>query len=336
VPGPEVIRDAARVLRGGEPAGILLNGRALLDRGLEAAGRIREATGCRVFASRFGARISRGGSRFVPERIPYFPEPAAQMLAGLKHMILVEAQPPVSFFGYPGKRSYLAPEDCAMHVLAANDQDGTPALEALAADCAARPAREHAGRKPLAPLPHGARLTAEAIGTAVAALLPDGAIISEEAVSSGEQLWPPLTAAAAHEHLPVTGGSIGQCLPVAAGAAIACPGRKVVALEADGSGMYTLQALWTMARERLDVVTVIFANRRYRILDIEMKRTGATGAGPVANDMMDLTRPNLDWVKLAEGHGVEASRAATADEFIDQFAAAMKHPGPRLIEAVLE
>jgi acetolactate synthase-1/2/3 large subunit len=142
-------------------------------------------------------------------------------------------------------------------------------------------------------------------------------------------------AAALHDHLPVTGGAIGQGLPVALGAALACPGRKVVALEADGSGMYTPQSLWTMARERLDVTVVILANRRYRILDIEMRRTGAQTIGPRAEPMIDLRNPELDWVRLAEGLGVEAARATTPDQFIRELAAALREPGPRLIEAVL-
>jgi acetolactate synthase-1/2/3 large subunit len=136
--------------------------------------------------------------------------------------------------------------------------------------------------------------------------------------------------------LPVTGGSIGQGLPVAVGAAVACPDRKVIALQADGSAMYTLQSLWTMARERLDIVVVILANRRYRILEIETRRTGAGEIGPRANDMMDLSRPDLDWVKLAEGQGVPACRASTADEFSAMFREAINQRGPRLIEAVLE
>jgi acetolactate synthase-1/2/3 large subunit len=169
----------------------------------------------------------------------------------------------------------------------------------------------------------------------VGALLPADAIISDETVSSNEAIWPHLGGAARHDHLPVTGGSIGQGLPVALGAALACPDRKVVALEADGSGMYTLQSLWTMARERLDVVAVILANRRYRILDVEMRRTGAGAVGPRANEMIDLARPELDWVKLAEGLGVQVARATTADEFIREFRAGMNEKGPRLIEAVL-
>ena len=165
--------------------------------------------------------------------------------------------------------------------------------------------------------------------------MPEGVIFSDETVSSNEQIWPHLAGAPSHDHLPVTGGAIGQGLPVALGAALACRGRKVVALEGDGSAMYTPQSLWTMARERLDVAVVILSNRRYRILDIEMRRTGAGAVGPRADQMIDLADPEPDWVKLAAGFGVHGARAATADEFISEFRAAMREPGPRLIEAVL-
>jgi acetolactate synthase-1/2/3 large subunit len=167
-------------------------------------------------------------------------------------------------------------------------------------------------------------------------LMPENAIVCDEAISAGETLWRYLVRAAPHDHLPVTGGSIGQGLPVAVGAAIACPERKVIALEADGSAMYTLQALWTMARERLDITVVLLANRRYRILDIEMQRTGATGFGARANDMIDIGRPEIDFVRLASGLGVEATRAATPAEFRDQFGSAMAQRMPRLIEAIID
>ena len=169
----------------------------------------------------------------------------------------------------------------------------------------------------------------------VAGLLPENAIVCDEMVSSAEPVGRHLLHAAGHDYLPVTGGSIGQGMPVAVGAAFACPDRKVVALEADGSGMYTLQALWTMAREKLNVVNVIFANRRYRILDVEMKRTGANGFGPAANAMMDIGSPDIDWVRLGEGLGVPSTRATTAEELATQFQAALGHNGPSLIEAVL-
>ena len=336
-PGPqaECIRKAAAVLKSGEPTGLLLGGSTPLGAGLRAAGQLAAATGVRVFANRYVPRLEYGAGRFAPQRLAYFPEAAESMLAGLKHLILVECSPPVSFFGYPGRRSYLAPDDCAIHVLAAVQEDGAKALEALAQECGAGSFQHTPSRAPASTLPAGERLTPDTVGRAVAGLLPEGSIVSDEMVSSGEAILRHLSSAPAFDLLPVTGGAIGQGLPVALGAAMACPDRKTIALEADGSGMYTLQSLWTMAREKLDVVALILANRRYRILQVEMKRTGAGDIGPAANDMIDISRPDLDWVKLAEGLGVEASRASTADEFIAQFRSAMAQAGPRLIEAVL-
>jgi acetolactate synthase-1/2/3 large subunit len=322
-------------LTSGEPAGLLLGGGALLEPGIQAAGHLAAGTGVRVFANRFAARMACAGGRFTPQRLAYFPEPAEAMLAGLKHLILVESQPPVSFFGYPGRRSYLAPEDCAFHVLAPNEANGTEALEALVEECRVASFEPPAPNMLRPSLPKGAGLTPDTIGLALAGLLPEGSILSDEMVSSGEAVLRHLSSAASYDLLPITGGAIGQGLPVALGAALACPDRKVIALEADGSGMYTLQSLWTMARERLDVAIVILANRRYRILDIEMQRTGAGEMGRMANDMVDIGRPDLDWVRLSEGMGVPATRATTADEFVAQFRAAMSEKGPALIEAVL-
>jgi acetolactate synthase I/II/III large subunit len=331
-PDARRVRETAKILRSGEPSALLLNGSTLTDRGLEAAARIAGATGVAVFTARFFARMQRGGRRFRPERLAYFPEPAQAMLAGLKHLILAESRPPVSFFGYPGCRSEMAPEDCQSFELALPSEDGTGALEALAAELGgtAAPAAETRPEE----WPRGEALNPDTAGRVLAALLPENAIISDEAISSGEPIWRHLTHAAPHDHLPVTGGSIGQALPVAVGAAIACPDRKVVAVEGDGSGMYTLQALWTMARERLDVITIVLANKRYRILDIEMRRTGAVGFGSHANDMIDLTRPELDWVLMAAGMGVPAARASNTDEFAAELARAFRAGGPHLIEAV--
>jgi acetolactate synthase-1/2/3 large subunit len=336
-PGPaaECVREAARILRGPEPAGLLLGGSALLEAGIAAAGQLAAGMGVPVFANRFSARMASGGGRFAPQRLAYFPEPAEAMLAGLKHIILVESVPPVSFFGYPGRRSYLAPEDCEFHVLAPMEANGTEALEALMEECGVGRFWPRAPEISRPALPEGAELTPDTIGLALASLLPESSIVSDEMVSSGETVLRHLSSASSYDLLPITGGAIGQGLPLALGAAMACPDRKVIALEADGSGMYTLQSLWTMARERLDVVSVILANRRYRILDIEMRRTGAGAMGPMANNMVDIGRPDLDWVKMSEGMGVAATRATTADEFIAQFRAAVSQKGPALIEAVV-
>jgi acetolactate synthase-1/2/3 large subunit len=331
----ERVRDVARIVRERRNIGLLLGGRAATGDALRAAGRLASAAGVRVFVDRNASRLESGRGRFQPQRIPYFPEPAEALLAGLEHLILVEAKPPVSFFGYPGQRSYLAPDNCEIHHLTAIDEDGPGALEALIAECGAGRAQIHTADAGVAELPPAGPLTVESIGRILAALLPENAVISDEMVSSGPEVGKWLVKAAAHDFLPVTGGSIGQGLPVAVGAALACPERKVIALEADGSAMYTHQSLWTMARENLDVVTVIFANRRYRILDVEMRRTGAEGFGRIANDMIDIGRPDLDWVKLSEGMGVEAARAETSQAFAEEFAAAVRAKGPRLIEAVL-
>ena len=329
---PERIREIAGLLRSRESVGFFLSGTALFGPGLEAAGKIAASTRARMIANRYAARLARGRGKFPLERIAYFPEAAEKMLAGLKHLVLVETEAPVSFFGYPGRRSELAPEDCGCHVLAGREENGAEALVHLAA--------EFGGQSLPSPLvadfvAEGGPLTALSIGQVMAALLPESSIISDEAVSSGAEIERHLRYAAPHDLLPVTGGAIGQGLPVALGAALACAGRKVVALEADGSAMYTPQSLWTMAREQLDVTVVVLVNRRYRILEIEVKRTGAGSVGPQADALMDLHRPELDWMLLAKGMGVEASRTETTEEFRRAFAAAMQQRGPRLIEAII-
>jgi len=335
-PDASRIRQAAAILTSGEPAGLFLGGGALLAAAFEPAAQLAAAAGVRVFGDRYAGRYEGGGARMAPLRLPYFPEPAGAALAGLKHLILVESEAPVSFFGYPGRRSELAPEDCAIHVLASVEEDGAAALRALARECGVDTTPAPLVHTPKPEWPESAALTPDAVGRVLAHWLPDGAIVSEESVSSSEPILRGLAAAAAHDLLPISGGAIGQGLPVAVGAAVACPDRKVIALEADGSGLYTPQSLWTMARERLDVLVVVLNNRGYRILEIETRRTGAGEIGPRANDMMDLTRPDIDWARLSEGFGVEATRAANVPEFAAQFRAAAGRRGPALIEAVLE
>ena len=327
--GGALTRAAELVRRRG--TAILLGGSAIGPRGLEAAARLEAATGVRVHIARNVPKLWSGRGRYQPRQVPYFPEPALEMFAGVENLILLESKIPVSFFGYPNTPGCLIPESCRVTMLAGPDEDGPGALEALAEGSPAARRAESAAVEEVLDGP----LTLEAIGRTVAAHLPEGSLISEEMVSSGAPVLAQLAHAAPHELMPVTGGSIGQGLPVALGAAAACPDRKVIALEADGSGMYTLQALWTMAREKLDVLVVIFANRRYRILDIEMRRTGANGFGEIANGMIDIGNPDLDWVSLAAGMGVGASRALTAAEFSAQFRDAVRQRGPWVIEAVV-
>lgn len=325
------VESAAAIMRSGQAAAILLGGSSVNDRALEAARRLSAATGVKFFVDRGAPRVAAGATRFAAGKIPYFPEDAAAALNGLAHLILVEAQTPVSFFGYPNTPGSPVPEGCVISTLAQHDQNGTAALETLAAGFPAVPFEP----APRPALPGPGVLTADAIGRIVANYMPDNAIVSDELISSAVPVLRHLANAADHDQLTITGGAIGQGLPVAVGAAVAAPDRKVIALEADGSAMYSIQSLWTMARENLNVTTVIFANRRYRILDIEMKRTGASGIGRLANDMLDLGRPNIDFVSLAEGLGIPATRAATTEEFAAQFRTAMDVTGPRLIEAIL-
>jgi len=318
--------DRARAALRESGTAILLGGTAVNARALEAAGR----TGARVMTARNVAKIAWGRGRFPAPQVPYFPEKALPFLADVRRLILVESERPVSFFAYPGTPSYMTGDLCEIIVLARRWEDGTSALETLASGGSSSPDFGQVGN-----LPHDGPLTLDSIGLSLAAQLPENALIADEMVSSAAVVLQHLSSAAPHEFMPVTGGSIGQGLPVALGAAVGAPDRKVVALEADGSGMYTLQALWTMARHHPDVTVVIFANRRYRILEIEMKRTGANASGMPAGQMTDIGTPPLDWVKLSEGCGVAAARAATVRQFTDRFGEAMRQRGPRLIEAVL-
>jgi acetolactate synthase-1/2/3 large subunit len=328
----ETMRRAEAALRGGEPTVILLGGTGLTRAALHAASRVAAATGARLMAETFPARHERGAGVPAVEKLAYFVELAAGQLAGIRHLILAGATAPASFFAYPGKPSTPLPAGSAVEVLAAPGEDVPGALTALA-DRVAHDAPAVPQQPGRPDMPDG-ELTGASAAAVIGALLPEGAIVCDEANTSG--LWLPGATAGGppHDWLSLTGGAIGQGLPVATGAAIACPDRPVLALEADGSAMYTVQALWTHAREQLDVTTVIFSNRAYAILSIELERTGAP-AGPTARDLLDLSRPDIDFTALATGMGVPASRAATAAEFAVQLKTALAEPGPHLIEAAL-
>ena len=332
VPGP-VIEEAAGALQEGAACVIMLGGAALRRPGLEAASRIAAATGARLLAETFPARLERGAGLPGLERLAYLAEFAQAQLAGTRQLILAGARAPVSFFAYPGLPSSLVPDGCAVHTLAGPGDDVGAALASLADRAApgARPQPQPAHRPAL---PGGA-LTAETAAAVIGALLPEGAIVSDEANTSGLSLPAATAGAPPHDWLTLTGGAIGQGLPVATGAAVACPERSVLALGSDGSAMYTIQALWTQAREQLDVTTVIFSNRRYAILDLELQRVGAVAGGAAARSLLDLSRPDLDFTALARGMGVPAARAASAEEFAGELARALAEPGPHLIEAVL-
>ena len=331
---PSVVAEIAAVLTGDEPAALFVGGRACRADALVDAGRVAATTGAKLLAETFPSRIERGAGRVPVERLAYLAEFAAMQLDGLRHLVLVDSKAPVSFFAYPGKASDLVPEGCTVHVLAGADADPAAALAALA-DAVGAPADaavvQPAGRpeRPTGPL------TAEGVCQALGALMPEGTIVSDEGNTSGLFAAGLTAGAPAHDWLCLTGGAIGQGLPVALGAAVACPDRKVVALQADGSAMYTLQAWWTMAREQLDVVTLLFNNSSYAVLNMELARVGAEAGGPRAKDMLDLTRPDLDFVALATGMGVRASRATTAEELCAQLEAAFAASGPTVIEAIV-
>jgi acetolactate synthase-1/2/3 large subunit len=320
-------------LRSGERAMLLLSGPALLPRGLAAADRISRATGAALMCPTQVARAARGRGMPRVDRMPFAIDPALQALAGLRHMVLCAASPPTAFFAYPGKPSLLAPPDCGMHLLAAPEEDVVDALEALADALGAPASASVASAAPSCDPARGAP-TSESIARALTARLPEHAIVVDDAVSTGRGFFPLTFDAAPHDWIQVTGGSIGFALPAAAGAALACPGRKVVCLQGDGGAMYSVPALWTQARERLDVVNVILSNRAYKVLYGEMAGVGGS-AGPAARRLMDLTDPTLDWVGLAQAQGVEAARADTMERFDDIFAAALSRPGPMLIELVM-
>ena len=325
--------DALRAV--GSGAAILMRGEALRGRGLEAAGRIAAATGARLLCDTFAPRLQRGAGRVVVERLPYFAEQIVDTMATVEYLILVGTKPPVSFFAYPGKPSWCTADGTPITYLAHAHEDGVGALEAVASAFSSAP---HRVELSLPDEPDG-RLDQFTIGQVVARHLPENAIVSDEAATNGLGVGLALATARPYDHLSLTGGSIGQGLPLAGGASVACPDRKVVCLHGDGGAMYTVQSLWTQARENLDVTTVIFSNRAYAILQVEMSRTGAKdlmGEGDrQALDMFDLSRPDLDWVKIAEGMGVEAVRVSTVREFSDAFVSAMNQRGPRLIEAVV-
>jgi acetolactate synthase-1/2/3 large subunit len=268
------------------------------------------------------------------ERLPYVPEFVSIQLEGLKDLILVDSAGPVSFFAYPGHRSYLVPDGCQLHELASPGEDVLASLEALAeavGASGAKPALQPAAR----PERPTGRLTAEKVCAAIGAILPEGAIVSDEAVTSGLSLPANTVGAPRHDWLTLTGGAIGQGLPLAVGAAVACPDRPVFALEAEGSSMYTIQALWTMAREQLNITVVIFNNRSYGILNMELARVGADGAGSKARAQLDLSEPDLDVAQIASGFGVPSERAQTCEELISALERVVATPGPHLIEVLV-
>jgi acetolactate synthase I/II/III large subunit len=328
------IEEIARLMINGKKTAMLLRGRGLIGDGLEAAGRIHTKTGVRLLCDTFAPHAEMGAGRVAVERIPYFGEQVTAFLSGTEQMIMVGSKPPVSFFAYPDKPSWCVPEKCELIYLAHPHENGVTALQNLAEALGAPHEPTARVQLQLPGLPTGS-LNSLSIAQIIAQLTPDNAIYADESNTASLPLLMTLARARPHTHLPLAGGSIGQGLPLAVGAAIAAPDRKVVCPHGDGGAAYTMQALWTMARENLDVTTVIYANRSYAILNYELHRVGVTAVGENARSMLDLHNPEMNWVQIASGLGVEASRATTAEEFAAQYESAMKQKGPRLIEAMI-
>ncbi len=332
---PDAAVDAAaQALRNGKKTAILMRGSVLYGKGLQAAACIAAKTGSTLFCDTFTPRMRNGAGSPVVEPLPYRGKAILKRLGEFGQLLLVGAEPPVSFFAYPDQEGWLTPPECEILTLSHQHEDGEEALSALAEALGASAAGCVSPCEPPA-MPPGGALTAEAVMRVVAALLPENAIVTDEGITSTLPYVALLGTAAPHDYLPITGGSIGNILPLSTGAAVAAPDRKVVCLEGDGSAMYTLQALWTQARERLDVVTVIYANRSYAVLKQELRLVQTASQGERALSLLDLGNPVLDWVKLAEGMGVQAVRVETTQDFAAALASALREPGPRLIEAVI-
>ena len=332
----EAVRAAADAIRSGENTVLMLGGAALRGRALEAAGRIARATGVRLISETSNRRIERGRTRTPVDRLPYPIDLAVAKLKDARRLVLAGARAPVGFFAYPGKPSLLAPPDCEQVVLATQEQDLAQALEWLADELGiAADAPRLSASAPTYEVPASGKLTGAAVNILVAHTLPEQAIVCDESITQGREFPLYSVSSAPHDWLMLTGGAIGIGLPLATGAAVACPDRKVVTLQADGSGMYTLQALWTQARENLDCLTIILANRSYATLHGEMKNVGVQELGRNARRMLDLQEPSLEWVSLARGMGVDAVSVDTIEGFADALRAGLKRRGPFLIEALI-
>jgi len=331
---PEVgqIEKAASALKAAKKPALLINGTALLDEGLAAAARLK-AAGIMVLTDTFVARQARGAGRFAPDRLQYFAEMALAQLDGCDLLLLAGTKAPVAFFAYPDKPSSLVPEGCATLSLGGAETDFGAALSALAD---AIDAHDSAPVVTLAlPEAETGELNVGSVGASIARHLPENAIVADDGVTGSLAAFLPTASARPHDWMMLTGGAIGMGMPLALGAAIGAPDRKVLCLSGDGAGMYTNQALWSMAREDVDVVTVVFVNHSYRILNIELYRTGAGNPGPVSEKMLNLGAPEIDWVKLAEAQGVTAELATTCEDFDAALARGFAHNGPYLIAALV-
>ena len=333
----DAIKAAAKAIRSGKPALLFLGDIALREDALEIAGRIRHHFQVDILAEGFIRHMSRGATRTPIEKLPYPVDAACARLAHVKHLILVGSKAPVAFFAYPNKPSLLAPNEATIITLASAEQDLTQALYSLA-DELGLPANSPPYRLPEprdTSIPTNGTLNGKAISQILAKYLPENAVLCDESISEGRDFMRYSLQAAPHDYLQLTGGAIGLGLPMATGAAIACPDRKVISLQADGSAMYTVQALWTQARETLNCLTIILANRSYATLHGEMRNVGVTKLGSNAKRMLDLDLPYLQWTQLAQGMGVPAVKVDSIETFTQALNNGLQARGPCLIEALI-
>ncbi len=328
-----LIEQAGRAVTKAKRPAILVNGTVLHPGGVQMLRRM-EMQGVRVLSDTFMARHERGGGLYDAPRLPYFAEMAVETLAGVDLLLLAGTKPPVAFFAYPNTPGAFTPQGARTVSLGGPETDSLDAIARLVDWLGAPVAPLVSGWTRPAPAT-GDKLNPHTIGLSLAALLPEGALISDDGVTSGLPIYQVMATGPRHEWLGHTGGAIGQGMPVAVGAAIARPDVKTVCLAGDGAGMYTVQSLWTMARENLDIITIVFVNHAYRILKIELARTGAGNPGPAANSMLSLGSPEINWVKLAEGMGVGAEAVSTCDQFNDALRRAVDMRGPRLIACLI-
>lgn len=328
----DAIENVAQLLLTGKPAILILEHQATTPDALEAAGKIAAQTGCRIMTGTFPARIDTGEGRIDVERMPYFPEHVLASFAGLNHMILVGAQTPASFFAYQTTPSRLVPDGCDVHTLARVEEDAVDALQQLMERVGASDATARRIRKTDYKMPRGSVSTRGMLQT-IAATLPENVIVATDS-GAGNAAFPVCQTSVPSTWLSLTGGAIGQGGPVATGAALACPDRRVLSLLGDGGAAYTIQSLWTQAREQLDVTTVIFANRRYNILNVEYSRLGIESEGPIAASLFDISNPNINWATLANSFGVPSATATTLDELGVLLSRSYQEKGPFLIELI--
>lgn len=334
LPDAETVEHAANMLRSGLRTGILIAGNGLYGKGLVTAGRIAAATGAKLLAPYPFTRLQRGAGIPRVDRVQYVLELGIEQFKEFRQLILVGAQAPVAYFAYPGKSSVFTSPECAIYTLASPGEDYLGVLDALAAALSIGGTEVLPEKAERPPMPSG-EISLPGLAAAVGALLPENAIVVDESMTSGRGMMATTKGAPPHDWLGNTGGSIGIALPLALGAAVACPSRKVLCLTADGSAMYTLQALWTMAREGLPVTTVVFANRQYGVLKREFSYLGAGSPGARAASLFEIGHPDLDWTLLAKGMGVPATRVTSLDAFGKVLRAGLEGEGPTLIEVPL-